>query len=256
MKSKLLLLSIATSLLTNNLSAKGPVADTAGPRLRKFYWASNTDGGIFSTAFIKTPDPTNPTTTKNTMGTLRFSWVLNLGASFNYNINDKIGLFTGLNLRNIGFISKSAGVTTKTRTYNLGIPLGIKFGDMRPKRTYGFVGGGVDFPFHFKQKVFTDRKNKTKTTDWFSDRTPVIMPYVFAGVAINRGLTFKLQYYPGNFVNQDFILATPTGNIKPYAATEANVLMLSLGYSMPFSKEKDMMKKKVEELQDSDKSKK
>jgi hypothetical protein len=39
------------------------------------------------------------------------------------------------------------------------------------------------------------------------------MPYAFAGIAINKGFTFKAQYYPNNFLNPDFT----TNGIKPYA---------------------------------------
>jgi len=110
---------------------------------------------------------------------------------------------------------------------------------------YGFAGGGMDLVLNYREKSFTKRSNKTKMNEWFSQRTPLVMPYVFAGVAINRGITLKAQYYPGNFINPDF---TKNG-FKPYAGSEVHLLLISVGFAVPLSDRKDIMKMKVEELQ-------
>src|SRR6185312_6277682 len=106
-------------------------------------------------------------------------------------------------LKNVGFIEKRADTTIKHRTYNLGIPIGLKFGNMRD-RSYFFLGAGCDAPINYREKEFIKRGDKQKFNEWFSDRTPALMPYVFAGVSMAPGLTLKLQYYLNNYMNPDF----------------------------------------------------
>jgi hypothetical protein len=95
---------------------------------------------------------------------------------------------------------------------------------------------GADFPFNYKEKGFTDRGNKTKFNEWFSDRTVRIMPYAFIGVHLNPALTFKLQYYPTNFLNSDYVENTiSTQPVKPYEGYKVSTIMLTAGIDIPFS---------------------
>jgi hypothetical protein len=68
---------------------------------------------------------------------MRFSPVVNLQAMLNKDVNKNFGLFTGLALRNVGYITKdyidpadSLNYKKKFRSYNLGIPLGFKVGNL------------------------------------------------------------------------------------------------------------------------------
>ena len=112
----------------------------------KFYFGNSLDGMIFSTALI------NNNGVKS-LGTLRFSAWINVGATYNYNLNKNVGIYTGLDLKNIGFIEKFdfQNTTVKSRLYTLGVPLGLRFGDL-PKRNYFFIGGGIDLALHYKSK--------------------------------------------------------------------------------------------------------
>ena len=58
---------------------------------------------------------------------LRYTIVLNVGHYFHVDFNNSIGLYSGLALRNVGFIYDT-DVPTKTirRSYNLGVPLALK----------------------------------------------------------------------------------------------------------------------------------
>jgi hypothetical protein len=206
------------------------------PSIRKFYVAGGLDGSIFSTATIHHDGLTDaqsgvtlPNT--NTLGTIRFTMFFNMGFTFNFNFSPTIGLYTGVDVKNIGYIEQDNGYTLKRRTYNVGAPLGFKIGDMGNKGSYFFFGGGLDVPVNFQEKYFKndDRSNKQKFNEWFSNRTPDVMPYVFIGACFNHNITVKAQYYPNNFMNQDYV--DNSGN-KPYMGTDVNLILLSVGFGM------------------------
>jgi hypothetical protein len=168
---------------------------------------------------------------------IRFTAIPFLGLNVNYDFGDNVGLYTGLNIKNIGFIEKSKNPdsTVKRRVYTIGVPLGLKIGKIK-YGNYLILGVGADFPFNYKEKGFTDRGNKTKFNEWFSDRTVRIMPYAFIGVHLNPVLTFKLQYYPSNFMNPDYIAHTNiTYPVRPYKDYNVSTILLTAGIDIPFS---------------------
>ena len=68
---------------------------------------------------------------------MRFSPVVNLQVMVNQDMNEKFGLFSGLSVRNVGYItndykdpSNNLIYKKKFRTYNLAVPLGVKVGDL------------------------------------------------------------------------------------------------------------------------------
>jgi len=199
----------------------------------RLYWGSSMDGAIFSTALVQ------HTGRAEKLTTLRFSYIVNFGFNLNYDFNRHIGLMTGAGIKNIGFIEKFADSTVKRRVYALGVPLGVKIGNLH-KRNFVFLGGGVDAPVNYREKGFIKRGDKEKFNEWFSERTPAFMPYVFAGVSASPGVTLKLQYYPGNFMNRDYTMPDPGGNdmlIRPYSSYErSNLLMLSIGVDLHYNK--------------------
>lgn len=196
------------------------------------YWGSGLDGAIFSTSLYKDAPGGDSKFT-----TLRFTYVVNLGMNYNYDFTNHFGLFTGLGIKNIGLINKYGDSTVKRRVYTIGVPLGFKVGNLR-NRNYFFAGGGVDVPFNYREKGFVERRHKEKFSEWFSDRTPQFMPYVFAGFSLDPGITLKFQYYPGNFFNQDFTTKDKVTGLdyKPYAGMEANLLFVSVGLDIHYKK--------------------
>ena len=217
--------------------------------VQKFYVGGGLDGAIFSTATINKTTPASPGTgtasTTNSLGILRFSYFINIGVTFNFNPSRHFGFFTGVDLKNLGFIEDPNGVKIKHRTYNLGVPLGIKIGNMARKGAYIFLGGGVDAPVNYREKSFVIREQKiTKFNEWFSDRTPQVMPYAFAGLVIRRGISLKVQYYLNNFLNPDF---TKNG-YKPYEGYDVHPILFTLGITANHSKKHDVVKKHVAEL--------
>lgn len=164
----------------------------------------------------------------------RFTLFFNIGTNFNKDVSKNLGFFTGINIKNIGLISKPTdSLKLKQRVYTLGVPLGFKIGDVTGGSFFFFAGGEIDLAFNYKEKQFIDGKKVHKFNEWFSDRTPLLMPSVFAGFRVNPGFGLKVQYYPQNFFNQDFKTKDKvTGNsIYPYKNLEANLVFVTLGYN-------------------------
>ncbi|MCB0698799.1 MAG: hypothetical protein H6551_10570 [Chitinophagales bacterium] len=213
---------------------------------KKFYFSNDFDGALLSTA-LQTQSPAGP----GNVGTPRFSYFWNGGFNVNYDFSKVIGLFSGLSVKNIGFIEKSAvkaDSTIKRRVYTIGVPLGIKIGNLK-KKQYIFIGGGVDFPFNYKEKGYIVRNNKEKFNEWFSDRTPRTMPYGFVGFSV-KGFYVKAQYYPSNFMNPDYIATTNSVTlpvVKPYAAYDVQLLVFSIGFDIRYGQKMKITPKSKED---------
>jgi len=207
---------------------------------KKFYASSCFDGALITTAFHVGAFPLNAGT-PTTVGTARFTYFFNNGININYDFNSTIGIFTGLGIKNIGFIEKIKPIdsTIKRRVYSLGVPVGIKIGSLK-KKTYAFLGGGVDIPVNYREKGFVNKGSKDKFNEWFSDRTPSYMAYGFAGISFKPGMYFKVQYYPGNFMNAGYTQNVTTNGVtvvtQPYARYDIELLMFSIGFDIRYSK--------------------
>lgn len=202
---------------------------TENKHVNKAYWSTGIDGYILSTAID------NSVVSSHSVGTPRFTAFFHISANINYDITSHVGIFTGFGIKNIGFIEKynNPDSTAKRRVYTFGFPLGIKLGNLR----YGsflIAGGGVDFPFNYKEKGFIDRGNKTKFNEWFSSRTPAVMPYVFIGAHLRPIMAVKLQYYPSNFMNPNYSQTVNNVKTTPYAGYDVNLVMLTFGFDINY----------------------
>lgn len=218
--------------IAQDVSTEIIIADDNPTTSPKGYWGSGLDGAIFSTSLYK-----DGAGGDSKLTTLRFTYFLNLGMNYNYDFTKNFGAFVGIGIKNIGLINKYGDSTVKRRVYTVGVPVGIKLGNLR-KRNFVMLGGGVDVPFNYREKGFVERRHKEKFSEWFSDRTPNFMPYVFAGFSIDPGITLKFQYYPGNFFNTDFTEKNKITNLdyKPYEDMEANLILVSLGIDIHYKK--------------------
>lgn len=218
-----LLLSILVDFCAQARKANYPI--------RKWYFTHGMDGAIFSSATVDNLNPLqNNSNIYNSFRIVpRFTLFFNAGTAFHYNFNRFFGIFSGLDIKNIGFIEQSNGETIKRRTYNLGIPLAIKLGDMRNRRRgYLFLGGGIDMPFNYKEKEYEVQNEKTKYNEWFSKAIPSIMPYYCAGLVNKKGLCLKFQYYPNNYLNPNYVntkIPLPNNNM------DVKIFYISLGYT-------------------------
>ncbi|MBV8255160.1 MAG: hypothetical protein JO154_21340 [Chitinophaga sp.] len=163
----------------------------------------------------------------------RFTYFFNFGTNFNKDFGRNFGIFTGINIKNIGLITKPTdSLKLKQRVYTIGVPLGFKFGDLHRGTFFFFAGAECDLAFHYKEKVFIDGKKESKFSEWFSDRTPLLMPSVFAGMRFSPSFGLKVQYYPQNFFNQDFKTKDKSGNaVYPQQNLDAKLVFATLSYN-------------------------
>lgn len=171
--------------------------------------------------------------------TLRWAPVINIQGRYNYDLNKNIGIFTGLAVRNVGYIYDNYQERTtdpdvmgnwykkKFRTYNLGLPLAIKLGNMDKFLFYG--GYEIEVPFVYKEKTFDQGDKVDKITGWFSNRSQMFQHGFIAGVEFPYGFNVKFKYYMSEFHNQDF---TDSNGVKPYSGLESHIMYFSVGYNL------------------------
>ena len=167
---------------------------------------------------------------------VRFAPVVNVQQTINKDMSDKFGLFLGLSVNNVGFIYDvpESDYRYKFRSYNLGLPVGIKVGTMNGGLF--FAGYSVEWPFNYKEKEFLNETKEDKFVVWVSDRTLPFHQAVMAGFQLGNGTTLKLKYYLTNFHNEDFsetqVIDGVSTSVKPYDGLKANIIQLSLGFAL------------------------
>ncbi|MCP1381720.1 hypothetical protein [Runella salmonicolor] len=206
--------------------AQDSVEDSAKEKSSKIYYTQGGNGALLSFSQV--------TRNGKEVGSIpRFTLFFNLGTNANLDLGNHFGVFGGLNLTNIGMITeeeivgtvKTDKFKTKQRVYAVGIPVGIKIGDLRNFYVYG--GAEAGFAINYKQKDFINGEKVDKFNEWFSNRTNAFMPAVFVGFQAKNGFGLKVQYYLNDFLNQGF----SEGGVKPYAGTESQIFFLTLGYN-------------------------
>jgi hypothetical protein len=177
---------------------------------------------------------------------IRFAPVVNVQQYVNRDLSDKFGLFIGLSVGNVGFIydDPNSDYRFKFRSYNLGLPVGIKLGTMNGGLF--FAGYSFEWPFNYKEKEFLNETKEDKFVVWVSDRTQPFHQAVMAGFQLGNGTTLKVKYYFTNFHNEDFTETREVNGVtitdfKPYEGFKANILQLSLGFAL-FQDESDAYK--------------
>ena len=162
----------------------------------------------------------------------RFSPFINIQNWLNYDKSEKLGFFTGLSVRNVGFIYDVDETTRKKyRTYNIGIPLGIKIGNLSEK--FLFFGYELEIPVNYKEKTFINEEKDDKTNIWFSGRVPMINHSLMAGIQLPYGATLKFKYYLTNFFDEDFTASDGQGGTyKPYENVNVNIFYFSLSFGL------------------------
>lgn len=194
-------------------------------KAQKFYTTSSGEI-ILSMAQINSGDLPTP------QNIVRFSPWFNLQSLGNYDFGKGAGLFFGLNFRNVGFIAKDnqTQIKKKYRVYDIGIPVGLKFGNMDSFFFYG--GYEFELPLNYKEKTFENEVKTEKFNVWFSNRVPTFYHAVFVGIQFPYGANLKFKYYLTPFHNTDFTEIQEGVEIKPYKNLEANVFYLALSFTM------------------------
>lgn len=164
----------------------------------------------------------------------RFSPVINLQSQVHMDQTDKFGFFTGLNLRNVGFIWDDPIVPStryKARAYTVGVPVGFKVGNMTG--IYLFGGYELELPFNYKEKKFVNEDKQDKEVYWFSSRIPSLYQSLFIGIQTPYGTQLKFKYYMTNFFNKDYTANDGQGGtFQPYGGFNANVFYVSLSFQI------------------------
>ena len=162
----------------------------------------------------------------------RFSPVINLQVMLNKDVSKKFGLFTGLALRNVGYITKdyidvSNSVTYKKkfRSYNLGVPVGFKVGNL--DKTFFYAGYEVELAVSYKEKTYEGSDKVDKITGWFSDRQEIFQHGFLAGIQFPHAVNLKFKYYLSEFHNRDY---TNNAGLKPYGALKTNIFYVSVNF--------------------------
>lgn len=158
---------------------------------------------------------------------LRYSAFFHLNHRRHFDFGKSAGIFSGVAIRNVGFIAReSDSLTLKRRVYTVGVPLALKLGNME-KMQFVYLGVEAELAINYKEKHFVDGNKEKKFNEWFSKRTPLLMPSVFAGIQNKRGFNVYVKYYLTNFFNTGF----KEKGINPYRLSEANMFYVSVSYN-------------------------
>lgn len=181
---------------------------------------------------------------------LRFTCFFHLGQYVHMDFSNSVGLFTGMAVRNVGFISDERLNLTGDgdaanlqdykiirRSYNLGVPLALKIGSFK-NHTYIFAGGEYELAFAYKEKYWKAHSRdgaKTKRTQWFPAQTPTFIPAAIAGVQFPGGVNLKFKYYIDNFIDNTYTdPGDPVFDLTRYKTTQ--VMYISLSWQFNTSK--------------------
>lgn len=158
---------------------------------------------------------------------VRFSAFFNQQMQYHVDFGDHAGIYTGLGIRNIGFIHQFGDtLKIKQRVYALGAPLAIKIGNMT-EGIYLACGPEIELFFHFKEKAFLHGQ-KYKDSEWFSNRTSLLHPSVFAEVGLGHGIYLRYRYYLTDFLRKKDVVFP--GNLQiPYNNSPSQLMYISVG---------------------------
>jgi hypothetical protein len=173
---------------------------------------------------------------------MRFTCFFHVGQYVHMDFTNNLGLFTGIALRNVGFISDERlditndGIANVSdykiirRSYMVGVPLAIKLGSFKD-HTFIFAGSEFELNMAFKEKYWnsTERDGSPiKKVNWLGNQTPLLIPSLFAGIQFPGGINVKFKYYLKNFIDNTTTSTNPVFDLKRYEQTQ--VMYLSLSY--------------------------
>jgi hypothetical protein len=171
----------------------------------------------------------------------RFSGFFNIQEQFHFDFTKNIGIYTGLGIRNIGFIhvfNDSLKVKVKQRQYTLGLPLALKLGNLK-KNFFFVVGAEMELFFNYKQKVFYNNR-KDKFSEWFSSNSDLLNPSFFAEINLPKGSYVRVRYYPNDFLKQNpngVSLSGATSTLN-YDFSPSTLMYFSFGTALDWDKDR------------------
>lgn len=189
---------------------------------------------IFSNADVQINDVSQNTS-------FRFSFFFHYGQYWHVDFTNNFGFFSGVAIRNVGFITKGEGNydKIKRRSYSLGLPVVFKLGSFKD-HFFLYGGGEYEWMFHYKQKFFDDN-GKQKSSEWFSNRTNQFIPSLVGGIQFPKGLNLRFKYYLDNFLNPNYF-GSDFGTTVDYSVYETRMYYISISFD--FKTEKILKKTK------------
>ena len=156
----------------------------------------------------------------------RFTPFFNFGQQLHYDFSDNFGFYAGLNVRNVGMINDlNDSIRIKQRTYNVGIPIALKVGNMEG---FQFAAGfEAEFAIAYKQKVYVNGE-KRKSSAWFDDRTNTFLPSVFAEFKNEQGNYIRFKYYLSDYLQTENQQINVPG--VEYRPTSSQMFYVSIGH--------------------------
>jgi hypothetical protein len=186
-----------------------------------------TSGAEFIFSFADIQQSAGPAST-----ILRFAPVINLQSMINRDVSKNFGVFSGLAVRNVGYRMEGYKDPTDNlvyrkafRSYNLGVPVGIKIGKMNNLFFYG--GYELEMAVLYKEKTYEHGDKINKVTGWFSDRENIWQSSIMVGVQFPYAANLKFKYYLTEFHNQNY---TNSNGVKLYSGLQSHVFYVSLSF--------------------------
>lgn len=193
--------------------------------VKNHYWAGSTEF-IFSWGNMKIENT-------DVSSVLRFSGFFNYQSQFHYNFSKRMGIYTGLGIRNVGFINKlNDSIKIKQRVYAAGIPLALKIGNLE-KSAYMAIGGEMECFFNYKQKTFYN-DTKSKFNEWFSERTDLFNPSVFLELKGKRGNYIRFKYYINDFLKTDKQTVIINNVVNTFRPAGSKLFYISFGSTLKY----------------------
>ncbi|ABG60944.1 hypothetical protein CHU_3711 [Cytophaga hutchinsonii ATCC 33406] len=183
--------------------------------------------GVFENKILFQQGLVQDSAGNNVTGILRFAPFVNYTIQAHKDFGNKFGIYTGVGIKNVGFILKYDTLVVKSRAYCLSVPLGIKFGNM-DKETYFYAAGEFLAQIDYKEKVFLDG-DKSKR----NNNNDINKINYSAMVGFNmKAFTVGLEYTLNNFYGDSYNLVPEKS--KPNAAfgtpSKSNILTFFIGF--------------------------
>lgn len=166
----------------------------------KNYTSVGVEGSLIQFARMNTTEKIIP----------RYTYFFNVGVDYNRRLDNTVSVFTGIHMKNLGFIhvervpaNSQLGnllpfdIKTKERVYTLGAPIGVRVYS-RNHQTEFKLGMDCGVALNYKYKQFWGKNKIDKFNEWFSPEASVLHYSVFAGINV-RGASLTANYYLNNF---------------------------------------------------------
>ncbi len=212
---KIILLKICSPVLFACLPLAASFGQDEGlevkQQAKKIYLSTGMDGLILSSALLQ------KTGADAKFATPRFTGFFHIGVNFNYDFGKNSGIYAGLNIKNIGFIEQydNPDSTAKRRVYTIGIPVGLKFGNIK-EGNYFLVGGGVDFLSIIKKKALSKGAIKRNSMNGSATVPPGLCPMCL--LVLISGRHSRLSSSTTRPISSTGISLTPRGR-PPFSST-------------------------------------